>query len=125
MQIITTARHFDLDPGVRAFAVERLEKFQRFASDIHEAHLVVTLEKYRHVAEITLRLNQHEMVSREESNDSRAAIDLAADRLEHQLRKLKDRRAERHRAGPTAEERARIDGAGATPDADDAIDGED
>ena len=110
MHISTTARHCALDPEVRSFARQRLEKFQRFARDIHEAHLIVTAEKHRHVAEITLRLNQHEIVSREESPDSRAAIDLAADRLEQQLRKLKEKRAERHRAGLTADERVRLNG---------------
>jgi putative sigma-54 modulation protein len=110
MQIFTTARHCELDPELRSYAQQRLEKLERFARDIHEAHLILTLEKYRHIAEITLRLNQHEMVSREESTDSRAAFERAADHLEKQLRKLKEKRAARHRAGPTADERLRFDG---------------
>ena len=98
MQINTTARHCDLEPEVRLFAKERLEKFERFARDIMEAHLVVTAEGYRHSAEITLKLKGREMVSREESTEPRAAIDLAADRLEKQLRRLKERRVTRKRS---------------------------
>ena len=99
MQISTTARHCELDAEVRTFALQRLAKLERFARDIQEAHLVVTAEKFRHTAEITLRLKHHEMVSREESNTSKVAIDLAAQRLEQQLRRLKDKRIEHKRAG--------------------------
>jgi putative sigma-54 modulation protein len=94
MQISTTARHCELDAQVRDFAQQRLAKLERFARDIQEAHLVVTAEKFRFAAEVTLRLKHHEMVSREESDTSRLAIDQAACRLEQQLRRLKDRRTE-------------------------------
>ena len=97
MQISTTARHYELEPEVRTFAEQRLAKLERFARDIMEAHLTVTAEKFRHAAEITLKLRHQEMMSREVSNDARSAIDLAAGRLEHQLRKLKERRVDRKR----------------------------
>jgi len=92
MQISTTARHCELDAEVREFAKQRLAKLERFARDIQEAHLIVTAEKFRHTAEITLKLKHHEMVSREESDASKVAIDLAAHRLEQQLRRLKEKR---------------------------------
>lgn len=102
MQISTTARHCELDAEVRDFALQRLAKLERFARDIQEAHLVVTVEKFRHAAEITLRLKHHEMVSREESDTSRMAIDQAAGRLEQQLRRLKEKRVEHKRARGSA-----------------------
>ena len=46
MHINTTARHCELDPEDRLFALGRLEKLGRFARDIQEAHLVVTAEGY-------------------------------------------------------------------------------
>ena len=98
MQIHTTARHCELDQEVRLHAEERLRKLGKFARDIREAHLTVTAERYRHSAEITIRLNHHELVSREESNEPRIAIDLAADRLEEQLRRFKEKRVDRKRA---------------------------
>jgi len=94
MQISTTARHCELDPAVREFAERRLERLERLARDIREAHLVVSAEKYRHTAEITLHLTRHEIVSREESTDARAA-----QQLETQLRRLKERRAEHRHSG--------------------------
>ena len=97
MQISTTARHCELDPEVRLFIEQRFAKLEKYARDIQEAHLVVTAEKFRHVAEITLKLKHKDMVSREHSTDPRLAIGLAADRLEKQLRRLKERRVDRKR----------------------------
>jgi ribosomal subunit interface protein len=99
MQINTTARHFELAPDDRDFAHERLEKFHRFARDIHEIHLVVTAESYRYVAEATLRLKHRELAVREEATDPRLAIDRVAARCEQQLRRLHDRRVDRKRTG--------------------------
>jgi putative sigma-54 modulation protein len=120
MLIHTTARHCELDPEVRLYALQRLEKLGKFARDIHEAHLVITAERYRHSAEITLRLNHHELVSREESTEARVAIDMAADHVEQQLRRIKGRRVDRKRiphggsdrglAEPGASEPAGTDG---------------
>ena len=95
MQIHTTARHCELDPEDRLHAHQRLEKLQRYARDLQEAHLVVSAEKFRHTAEITLRLKHHEMASHEESTGARMAIDRAVDALEAQLRRLKERRIDR------------------------------
>lgn len=97
MRIHMTARHCELDPEDRILAEQRLSKLSRFAHDIHEAHVIVTGEKYRHTAEITLRLRGLEVASREEADGPRTAIERAADRLEQQVRRLKDRRLERRR----------------------------
>jgi len=102
MQILTTARHCEIDSDTRQFVEQRLEKLQRYARDIREAHLIVTAEKYRHHAEITLKLKSREVVSSEESTEMRNAIDLAADRLEKQLRRLKDKRVDRKRHASSA-----------------------
>ena len=118
MQISTTARHCELDAEVREFALQRLAKLERFARDIQEAHLIVTAEKFRHTAEITLKLKHHEMVSREESDASKVAIDLAAHRLEQQLRRLKEKRTEHKRPARGAAETPPSGAAGADDEPD-------
>lgn len=98
MQISTTARHCELDPEVRLFAQNRIEKLSRYGRDIREAHLIVTAEGYRFQAEVTLRLKGPDLVGREEATEARVAVDRAVDRLEAQLRKLKERRVDRKRS---------------------------
>ena len=102
MKINTTARHCELAPEDRQFVQQRLERLLRYfrdPRDLMEAHVVVGVEKYRHSAEITLKLRRGEVVSREEANDSRAAIDQAAERLEQRILRLKERRLSRKRDG--------------------------
>ena len=106
MKISTTARHCELDPEIRIFAHQRLERLSRYfrnPRDLMEAHVVVVLEKYRHSAEITLKLRRGEVVGREQADDPRAAIELAAERLEHQIRRLKEKRLARKRDGRSRE----------------------
>ena len=102
MRIHTTARHCELAPEDRSFVQQRLERLLRYfrdPRDLMEAHVVIGVEKYRHSAEITLKLRRGEVVSREEASDSRAAIEQAAERLEHQIRRLKEKRLSRKRDG--------------------------
>src|SRR5262247_2955377 len=68
MRILMTARHCEWDPEDRLLAEQRLEKLSRYAR-ILEAHVIVTQEKYRYTA----------------------------DSIEHQVRRLKERRVERRR----------------------------
>jgi ribosome hibernation promoting factor len=102
MQIITTARHCEIDAATRQFVEQRLARLEKYARDIREAHVIITAEKHRHLAEITVKLKQRDMVSHEESTEMRNAIDLAADRIEEQLRRLKEKRVDRKRHSPSA-----------------------
>jgi ribosomal subunit interface protein len=102
MKIHTTARHCELTPETRQFVHQRLERLLRYfrdPRDAMEAHVVVGAEKYRHSAEITLKLRRGEVVSREEANDARAAIEQAAERLEHRILRIKEKRLSRKRDG--------------------------
>jgi ribosomal subunit interface protein len=103
MNVTTTARHVVLDPEDRRFAQQRLERVARFLRErernVVEAHVTVTGEKNRSVAEILIRVRRHELMCREEGAEPRAAIELAADGLERQMRRIKDRIAERRKGG--------------------------
>ena len=102
MQIHTTARHCELDPEIRLHAQDRLERLARYfrnPDDLMEAHVVFDCEKYRHSAEVTLKLRHGEVVSREQADDPRAAIDLATQHLEQQLRRRKEKMIDRRHEG--------------------------
>jgi putative sigma-54 modulation protein len=92
MRIHLTVRHCELDPEDRLFTEQRLEKLARFVHDIQEAHVIVTAEKYRHTAEVTLKVRGHDIVGREQANEARTAVDHAIDRIEQQVRRLKEKR---------------------------------
>ena len=92
MQIHLTARHCELGPDVRTFAQQRLEKLSKYDSRIHEVRVIVSQERKLHTAEITLRAHQQDVVITESHVDARAAIELAAERLEERVRRSKEKR---------------------------------
>ena len=94
MQIHTTCRHGKLSPAVRRFLEERLSKLEKFAT-VSEVHVILDNEKYRHTAEILLKTRQKELIAREEADDQTGAIDRAVDRLERQVKRLKEKRSTR------------------------------
>jgi ribosomal subunit interface protein len=101
MRITTTARHCEIDPEDKLFAETHLEKLSRYASDLSEAHLTLSCENYRHTAEIAVKLRDHDFVGSETANSVRTAITEAIAGVEHQMRKLKERRLERRRGDRT------------------------
>jgi putative sigma-54 modulation protein len=105
MDIITTARRFEITPELRDHAERRLSKLDRYLDQILEAHLVLDQQKHRQIAELTVRANGAEMISREETPDMITSIDRVVDRIERQIKKhnarLKDRKARRPVAAAT------------------------
>jgi len=92
VQIHLTARHCELAADVRSFAQQRLERLNKYETGIHEVRVIVSQERKLHTAEITLRVHQQDVVITERHVDPRAAIELAADRLEERVRRGKEKR---------------------------------
>jgi putative sigma-54 modulation protein len=90
MRIHVTSRHARLTPAVRRYLDERLSRVERFAP-AGEAHVILDVQKSRHVTEIVVRLKGRELVAREESHEVMASIDAAIGRLERQLKRTKEK----------------------------------
>ena len=91
MNISTTARQYDLAPALKDYAEEKVQHLKRYFDHIVTAHLVFSLEKYRHKVEITLHVNGKDFVSEEESDDMYVSVDRSIDKLERQLKRHKDK----------------------------------
>ncbi len=102
MQISVTFRQLEPSDALKTYVTERLKKFKRYLDGPLEAHVVLGLEKFRHLADITINSNGHLVKGREENADMYAAIDLVVDKIDMQLRKhrgkLREVKADRSRA---------------------------
>jgi putative sigma-54 modulation protein len=90
MRIHVTSRHARTSASVRRFLEERLSRVERFAP-VTDAHVVFDVQKSRHVAEILVHVRGREILAREESHDLKTSIDAAVERIERQVKRLKDR----------------------------------
>ncbi len=91
MQISVTFRHLEPSDALRNYVSDRLNKFQRYLDGPVEAHVVLGMEKFRHLADVTIDRNGKIIKGREENTDMYAAIDLVMDKIDMQLKKLRDK----------------------------------
>jgi ribosome hibernation promoting factor len=101
MQIMVTFRHVESTPALRAYAEEKLGRVKKYLHRPIDAHVILSVTKERHIAEITLNADHVTMFAQEETHDLYSAIDLAVGKLEHQAQKLKAKR-ESHKGAESA-----------------------
>lgn len=101
MQISVTFRQLEPSEALKSYVTDRLKKFKRYLEGPLEAHVVLGLEKFRHLADITINSNGRMIKGKEENADMYAAIDLVVDKIDMQLRKyrgkLREVKADRSR----------------------------
>jgi putative sigma-54 modulation protein len=91
MNIKVTARHLDLDPELKAYVEEKMNGLSRFFDRVDEAHVVLSSEGHRKVADVTVHAARAIVSSEQEADDVRGAFDRALEKVERQIRRHKDR----------------------------------
>lgn len=97
MNVTVTGRHFDVTEGIKAHIGAKIAKLEKFYSKIIEVHVILAVEKFRHIVEITLVGKHIKLTATETTSDMYASIDKAIESLEKQLRKVHDKVKEHHR----------------------------
>jgi len=89
MRMNITARHFEIDRALEEHIHERLMTLKKYFDKVIDAHVILSVEKYRHIAEITLTVSGLTMASKEESENMYMSIDRAVSKLERQVKRYK------------------------------------
>ena len=108
MRTSITARHFDLTDGLKEHTEERLDKLDKYSVVFLDAHVVLTVEKYRHQAEITLQGKGFSLNGKAESGDMYTSVDQVVQKLETQVRRHKDKTHDRKQQGEVKDHFARV-----------------
>jgi putative sigma-54 modulation protein len=106
MQVIISARGLPVSNSYRDAITRRLEKLERMWPRIVEAKIVLSREKHRRTAALTLAARHRTFRSQETASDLASAVDMAVDALERQVREAKDRAKNRKGRGGRAAARA-------------------
>lgn len=91
MQVNITFRHLDSTDALKTHAREKVEHIQKYVDRPSEAHVVLRVENLEHYADINLKAGPFLLRGRAKSNDMYASIDAAAERIERQLKKHKEK----------------------------------
>ena len=103
MPIDYTGRQIEVSPNLRSYTEDRLKKLTRLLGDHYDLHVILTAEKHRRIAELTLKFRRHKIVSLDETSDIRMSINGAVEKLSRQaLRFLERRRSTKRRPKPSA-----------------------
>jgi putative sigma-54 modulation protein len=101
MKIEITGRQIDVTPALKQHAEEKLGKLERLLDGDAEAHVVLSISRHRHIAEIQIKAGHLVLSGTEETGDLYASIGEVVDKLERQALKHKQKiRDHRVRRGP-------------------------
>src|SRR5687767_9568502 len=98
MNIEFAARNYQLDETTRKTTAERLHKVAKFLEEPVEVHVVLEVEKHRHLAELRVA-HKHGLIQAAEETPAtmREAIQLVVDKVEKQARRARKRFMDRRR----------------------------
>lgn len=92
MKVLFTGRGFEIKESIKRTIQERVEKLRKYLDDIIEVHAFLTVEKYRHRAEVTVQTRRHKLASTAVSADMYLSVTSVFAKLEIQARKVKEKR---------------------------------
>lgn len=99
MQVNITFRHLEPTEALKSHVKEKVEHIRRYIDRPSEAHAVLYLDNLDHHADITMKAGPFFVRGRAKSEDMYASIDLAAEKIERQLKKHKEK-LQNHKASP-------------------------
>lgn len=98
MQMNISVRHGHVSDTTQAMIQEKLDKLTRLNDRINAIEVTIDLE-HRDLPAVDLKLSakKHDFVAVGQAENLLAAIDVAVDKMEQQLRKHKEKVQDRHR----------------------------
>lgn len=95
MPVRVTARRFELTSEIKQHVENRSQHFERFFQNIVDLHWTLEVDKHRNIADASALVHGSTLTGHAEGTDMRSAIDGAAEKMEAQLKKYKDRLKEK------------------------------
>lgn len=97
MQVIVNGRHIDVTDALRNYAESKVKKIEKYLPDTTEAVVTLSVQKYRHNAEILIKVNGLLIQAEDETGEMYSAIDKVMDKIERQVKRYKEKLLNRHK----------------------------
>ena len=91
MEIDVSGRHFKVTAPLREYIEKKVEKFEKFSLKIESVHVVLEVQRFNYIAEITLLGKNLRTACKKKNTDMYAAFDDCFHRLQLQLSRQHDR----------------------------------
>jgi putative sigma-54 modulation protein len=91
MQIAVSFRNLDPSDHLKGYAENRLARFKKYMDEPIEVHLVLSIQKFRHIADVTISADGMKIKAQEETGDLYSAIDMVLDKVEKQVKRQREK----------------------------------
>ena len=91
MQVTITFKQIEASDPLKSYVNKKLKRFDKMLEGPAEANVVLSVEKIRHIAEITLTSGSLNIHAKEASESMYAAIDILAGKVKSQVTKHKQK----------------------------------
>ncbi len=91
MQTSVTFKNLDSSENLKSYVGDKLDRFDKYLYNPAEANVVLSVEKFRHMAEINITGDRLNIYGKEVTEDMYSAIDMVLDKIEKQIKKNKQK----------------------------------
>jgi putative sigma-54 modulation protein len=102
VQIEYTGRHTEVTAGLRKLAERKLAKLEKVQRGITRVHVILTSDKHRQIAEVTVHSPHLDLTALEESDDLSLSLSTVIEKLTRQAQKHLGKVRQRKRRGARA-----------------------
>lgn len=92
MNLSISGHHLEVTPALRDYVTSKLERIRRHFDQVIDVNVLLSVDKLRQKAEVTLHVRGKELFAEASDEDLYAAIDALIDKLDRQVLKYKDKR---------------------------------
>jgi len=92
INVDVTFRHTESTAALKSYATDKvINCLLKFVNSPTSVHIILSIEKRDHLAEVTVRSKRFDLVAKATTEDLYSAIDRVVDNLTTQIRKQKDK----------------------------------
>ncbi|MDZ4860508.1 MAG: ribosome-associated translation inhibitor RaiA [Candidatus Hydrogenedentes bacterium] len=91
MRVSIAARHLDMTDAMRTHVESQLDKVRHHFDRVIDVDVVLSVEKHRHTADITLHANGVRIHGKDTSSDMYVSVDTVVDKIDRQILRFKGR----------------------------------
>ena len=91
MEIDITGRHFKVTEPLARYIKEKISKLDKYSLKLESVHVVLEVQKFRHISEITLLCKNMRLTAKEHNLEMYAAFDESFYNIQLQMARRHDR----------------------------------
>ncbi|NLR76847.1 MULTISPECIES: ribosome hibernation-promoting factor, HPF/YfiA family [Leeia] len=99
MNLTMSGHHLEITPAIREYMTSKLTRVTRHFDHVLDVNVIMSVDKLVQKVEATLHVRGNDIFAESSDSDLYAAIDALIDKLDRQVLKHKEKRADRRHDG--------------------------